>query len=125
MCGGELTSSTVGPTEHDRDIELTTGHVADLGRVVDDLVNRHEGEVERHEFNNRAKTTHCGPDGQAAEAVLGNRGVDDALGTELVQHAFTDFVGSIVLGDFFTQEEYTLVAHHFLGHSRSQGLTEL
>jgi len=39
--------------DHERDVELTAGHVQQRGRVVEDLVEREQAEVHGHDLDDR------------------------------------------------------------------------
>ena len=65
--------------EDDRHGELAAAHVPHVGRVVDDLVDRHQAEAEGHELDDRPQPDHRRADADAREALLGDRRVDDPL----------------------------------------------
>ena len=59
------------------------------------------------------------------KARLGDRRVDDAALAEFLQHAPAHLVGAVVLRDFLTHEEDTLVTSHLLAHGLAEGIAEL
>ncbi len=120
MLGADTGSGTVRATKHDRSAHLAAGHVERLGSGVDDLVDRLHGEVEGHELDDRLQAGHRGTDADAGEAVLGDRGVDDAASAEFLQQTLGDLVGALVFGHFLAHDEDVVVGAHFLGHGVAQ-----
>ncbi len=112
----------VGAAEHDRAAHLAARHVQCLGRGVDDLVHRLHGEIEGHELDDRPQPVQRRAHRHAGEAVLGDRRVDHALGTELVQQALADFVGALILRDLLADQEHIGVAAHLQRHGVAQRL---
>ncbi len=112
----KLSGRPVGATEDDWDIELAARHVAHVGRVVDNLIEGHEREVERHELDDGPEPVHRRPNAEPRKSELTNRRVDDPVGPEVIEHALAYLVGAIVLGHLFPNEEDVVVALHFLGH---------
>src|SRR3546814_11825491 len=92
MLSGDPRRGAVGPPKDDRAAHLAAGHVAGLGGGVDELVNRLPGEIEGHELAERPQSAGGGTDATPGEPVLGNRGVDDALRAEFVEHTLAALV---------------------------------
>lgn len=109
MLGGDTGGETVGATEGDVAGLDTAGHVVRLRGGVDDLIDGLHGEVEGHELAlvslesrpesltsndtyDRVKTREGSTDSQTGETGLGNRRVNDSLGTESIQQALGDLV---------------------------------
>ena len=101
----ELCGRAARAAEHDRQLELPARHLPDLGRVVDDLIDRDEREVQGHELDDRPQPDHRRADADAGEAALGDRRVDDALLAELLQQALRHLVGAVVVADLLAHEE--------------------
>ena len=120
MLGGDAGGGAVRAAEHHRRFHLAAGHVERLRRRVEDLVDRLHGEVEGHELDDRLEAGERGADAEACEAVLGDRRIDHALRTELLQQALRDLVGALILGDLLAHHEDVLVAAHLLGHGVAQ-----
>src|SRR5690606_528000 len=89
--GQLLASPTREPDDHGH-LHFATEHGVDLGRVVHDLVDRHEAEVERHDLDDRTEPEHGGADGSTHEAFLGDGCVYDALRAEVLQQPCCDLV---------------------------------
>src|SRR6059036_64689 len=120
MLGPQLVRRRARAPDHDGDAELSSGHVADLRRVVDDLIHRQEGKVERHHLDDRAESRHGRPDGQAGEAQLGDRRVHDATRTKFFQEPLADLEGALVIGHILPYQEDSVVPAHLL----AQGLVQ-
>ena len=116
MLRAEHTARAVGSAKDHRNRKLTAGHVQHLRRVIDDLIDRHQAEVPRHEFNDGPQSAHGRADAQSRETLFGNRRVDDPAFAELFEHTLTDFVRALVVADFFAHQKYVGVAFHFFGH---------
>ena len=78
-------------------------HVVRVGEKVDELHLDHWP----HAHVGRARR-------RADNADLGDRRVDDALLTELVEQSFRDLERAAVLADVFAETKHVLVAFHFL-----------
>ncbi|KAG0770675.1 hypothetical protein G6F22_017203 [Rhizopus arrhizus] len=65
-------------TPHQRHVGRAVEQVADLARLVQQLVARHQEEVAVHQFHHRAQARQRRARGQAAEAVFSDRGVHQA-----------------------------------------------
>jgi len=123
--GAELVGDAVTAAEDDRDLVLAARHVADVGGVVDDLVDADPGEAPGHELDDGSQAHAGSADAQAREGGFGDGRVDDALGPVFFEHSFGDFISAVVLGDFLAHEEDVFVAVHFLGHGVAEGVSEL
>ena len=102
--------------EHDRHRELPGRHLVDLRRVVDDLIDRDEREVEGHELDDRTQPDHGRADADAGEAHLRDRRVDHAPLREVLQQALRHLVRALVVPDLLAHEEDVVVAIHLLAH---------
>ena len=120
MLRADTSGGTVGATEDHGRAHLAAGHVERLGRGVDDLIHRLHGEVEGHELDNRAQTAKGRANTDPGKAMFGDRRVDHPFGAEFVQHPLGDFIGALVLRDFFAHEEDIFVAAHLFGHGITQ-----
>jgi hypothetical protein len=70
VLGGELAAGAGGHADHQRHVELATGHVAQGGRVVEDLVQGQQAEVDRHDLHDRAQTAKGGTDARPHDGRL-------------------------------------------------------
>ena len=119
MLRANTSGGTVRSTEDDRAWDISSGHIMRLAGGIDDLVDGLHGEVESHELasirvevNSLVESTHLrdvhwseasqsSTSRNTREPHLGNRCVDDALLTKLVQQTFGDLlthVGTQKLG---------------------------
>ena len=99
--GGELMGDAIAAAEDDGQLELSAGHVADVGGVVHELVHANQREGPGHELDDGSQSAHSSADAQAGKTGFADGRVNDALGTKARQHPFGDFVGAIVFGHFF------------------------
>ena len=121
MGGADVGAAVGGAAEDDRAVDQAAGHVADVGGVVEDLVEGDGVEAEEHQFHDRTQAEHRGADAHADEPGLADRRVDDAFRAVLGQHALGDLVGAVELGDFLAQQDDVRVALDFLGHGGPEG----
>src|SRR5690606_12099810 len=85
--GADVGAAVGGAADDDRAGDLAAGHVADVGRVVHDLVVGDGEEGPEHEQHDGADAEHGGANAHADEAGLGDGGVDDAPAAILLEHA--------------------------------------
>jgi hypothetical protein len=76
----ELAACSGGHADDERDIELAAGHVQQRRRVVEDLVEGQQREVDRHDLDDRSHPAHRRADARADERRLRERGVADRSG---------------------------------------------
>ena len=88
------------------------------------MIDRLHGEIEGHEFNDRAQTTHCGAGADACKSIFRDRSIDDPLGPEFIQQALRDLVRTLILGHFLAHDEHAFVLAHFFGHGVAQSFTD-
>jgi hypothetical protein len=79
VLAADLARARVRPAEDDGAVELPAGHLPDLRRVVQDLVERDGAEVPRHELDDGPQPDHRRADADARRTPLGDGRVDDAL----------------------------------------------
>ena len=91
-------------------VELAAGHVQQGGGVVQDLVEREQAEVDRHDLDDRPHPAERGADAGADERRLRQRRVADPLRAELLQQAEADREAAAVAADVLAHEEDPLVA---------------
>ena len=83
----ELVAGALGHAHDQRHARLAAEHVVDVRGVVDDLVEREQREVDRHQLDDGAQARHRRADAHADDRVLGDRRVAHALLAELLQQA--------------------------------------
>ena len=120
MLSGDAAGGTVRASKDNRAPHLAAGHIQRLGGRVDDLVDGLHGEIERHEFDHRPQIAKGGPDPETGKALLGDRRVDDPLGTEFGKQALGHLVGTLIFGHFLAHDKDTVIGAHFLGHRITQ-----
>ena len=121
MGGADIGSAVCGAANHDWAVDETSTHVADLTRIVDDLIPCHIGEAPEHEFHHGADAQHGGADTHADEAGFANWSINHALVAEALPEAFGDFVGAVVLSHFFSDDDDIFVTDDFLGEGVIEG----
>ena len=65
----------------------------------------------------------CSTDSKAAEAGLCDRSINHPFGAKAVEEALCDFVGAIVLRDFFSEYEDFVVCFQLFGQSFIEGVS--
>ena len=101
--------------DDDGDVYLSAGHVADVGGIVQDLIERHRVEAPEHELNDGADAEHGGADAQSDKTRLADRRVDDALRPEAGQQALADLISALELPHLLTHEDDVGIAFQFFG----------
>ena len=122
MLGGELAAGAGRHADHQRHAELVARHVAHRGRGVEDLVEREQAEIHRHQLDDRAHAGHRGADARAGEAGLRQRRVANALGTELGQQPLAHRVAAAIAADVLAHQEHALVAPQRVADRLAHGL---
>jgi hypothetical protein len=101
---------------------LPAGHVQDSRGVVDDLVEREQAKVDRHDLDDWAHPVHRGADSSAHERGFGEWGVADAFGAEFVEQALGHREGAAVTADIFAHHEHARVADEGIADRLPHGL---
>ena len=83
---------------------------AERRRVVHDLVEREQAEVDRHDLDDRPHAAERRADAGADERRLRQRRVADALRAELLEQALADREAAAVAADVLAHQEDALVA---------------
>src|SRR6516162_4356415 len=73
----ELAACPGRHANHNRYFELPARHVADRRRVVDDLVECQEAEIDRHDLDDRTHSAKRGANPGADKSRFGERGIAD------------------------------------------------
>ena len=110
-----------GAADDDRTVDLATAHVADVGGVVEDLVEGDRVERPEHELHNGADAEHRGAETHTDEAGLANGRIHDAGRAEFFEQALGDFISTIELCDFFAEHDDVGVTSEFLGEGVANG----
>ncbi|GAA0922537.1 hypothetical protein GCM10009559_06150 [Pseudonocardia zijingensis] len=110
MLGGELAAGAGRDPHDERYGELAARHVQQGGGVVEDLVEREQAEVHRHDLDDRPHPAQGGADPGADERRLRQRGVPDPFGPELLEQALAHREAAAVAADVLAHQEHALVA---------------
>ena len=111
------------PQDHG-DIALTAGHIADLGGLIEQGVGALGGKIVIHQLHHGAHPPDRGAHGHAHEALLGNGGVDDAVGAEFLQKALGDGEHVAHDGHILAHDENLFVPEHLLVQGLANGLAD-
>ncbi len=106
----QLVAGALGHAHDERHADLAAEHVVDVGRVVDDLVEREQREVDRHQLDHRPQPGHRGADAHADDRVLGDRRVAHAPLAELLQQPGGHLEGAAEHADVLAHQQHALVA---------------
>ena len=90
MLRGGAEAGAVHGADHERGHRLAAEHVAELGRLVEDLVEADPHEVDEHQLGDGAKAGRGGTGGGADEGRFGDRRIENALAAEFAHQAFGD-----------------------------------
>ncbi len=118
VLGRSTETGTDHGADHHRGFGLAAEHVAELGRLVEDLVKTHPHEVDEHQLGNRAHAASRGANGRTHIGALGQRCVEQAVAMFGVQ-AFGD-TQHTAPGVFFTLA--ASAAHNVLAHHDHAGI---
>ena len=118
----ELVPRALRHAHDQRHRDLTAEHVVDVRRVVDDLVEGQEREVDRHQLDHRAQPGHGRSHAHADDRVLRDRGVAHAPLAELLQQPRRDLEGAPEHADVLAHEHHALIAAQLLAQRRAQRL---
>jgi hypothetical protein len=119
---GQLRAGTARRANHERHAHLAAEHVLNLRGVVDDLVHRHQDEVDRHDLDHRPQAHHGGADAGADEPLFRDRGLAHAHGAVLLPQAGRDLVGALEPADLLAHQEHVGVALELLVERLAQRL---
>ena len=122
MLCGELAPTAGRHADHERDRELAARHVADGGRVVENLVEREQAEVDRHHLDDRAHARECRADAGADERRFREWRVADTLLAEFREQPHAHRIAASVAPDVLAHQEHTRIALQRLTQRRAHCL---
>ena len=93
---------TVGTSENDWAVGVTSRHVSGFSSVVNDLTERLCREVKSHKFNDWSKSVVGSTDTQSSKSYLRDRSINNSLVAELLPETVRDLVRTVVLGNLLT-----------------------
>lgn len=70
--------------------------------------------VHSHEFNDRNQPHKGGSDGNTCKACLCDGSIPESLRSVLIDESFSNFIGPVVVGDFFSDDEDVGISGEFL-----------
>ena len=110
VLGSELATGTGGHADDERHVALPTGHVQQRGRVVDDLVEGEQAEVDRHDLDDRPHPADGRTDACTDECRLRQGCVTDSLGPELLEQPEAHGEAATVTADVLAHQEHPVIA---------------
>src|SRR5437588_9478134 len=90
MLRGGAAASADHRADHHRGLCLAAEHVAELGGLVEDLVEADAEEIAEHQFGDRSEAGDRGAGGGAHDRGFGDRRVDDARLAKFADEALGD-----------------------------------
>lgn len=69
------------------------------------MVDRLKSKVHRHELHDRSKPHESSSAADTSEAAFCNGSVPKSLGAVLIDESFSDFVGSMIVGNLLSDNE--------------------
>ena len=106
--------AAVGRADHQRQGDLSIGHVAGLGDLVGDHVPGNAEEVAEHQLGHRAQAGHRGAHGRTDDRLLADRRVAHPIGPELREQPFRGLEHAAGRGDVLAEHHDRRVALHLL-----------
>jgi hypothetical protein len=122
VLGAKTGATSVGGADHEGEAHLTAGHVTALGDLVRDDVPANGEKVGEHDLGDDRHPGHGRPHRRPQDRLLGDRGVPDALGPELVDQADRGLEHATGCGDVLAQHHQGRVASHLLGDAVGHGV---
>ena len=110
MLGGKLAAGAGRHADDERHAELISRHVAHGGRGIENLVEREQAEIHRHQFDDRAHAGHRRTDAGTGEPGFRQRRIADPLGAEFGQQALAHRVAAAVAADVLAHQKHALIA---------------
>ena len=110
VLGGGAGAGARRHPHHQRHRGLAAEHVAQLRRLVDDLLHRERGEVGELELEDRAQAGQRRADRDAGAAELGDRRVHHPVRAEAVDEIAGHLEGAAVDADVLAHQDHPLVA---------------
>ncbi len=118
MGWAELMACALGHADHQRHRHLAAEHVANVRRAVDDLVERQQREVDRHQLDDRSQSAHRRAHADSDDRVLRDRRVANTALVELLQQTVGDLERAAEHADVLAQQQHALVALQLLAQRR-------
>lgn len=112
VLGAQLPARPGGHPDHQGDVELPAGHVQEGSRVVHDLVQGQQAEVDRHDFHDGPHAAERRADARPHKAGFGQGRVADAFRPEFLEKSQADSEAAPVRPHVLTHEEHAFVALH-------------
>src|SRR5216684_6225951 len=116
----ELMACALRCAYNHRHLGVAAEHVMNLGGVVDDLIDREQAEIDRHQLDNWLEPAHRGADSGADYREFRNRRVTDALFAVDSKQPVGDLECAAEVTDLLAHDEDALIAVEFI----AQGLVE-
>src|SRR5271165_851757 len=92
-------------SDHQWHRELATRHVWDRGGIVDDLIEREQAEIDRHDLDDRPHAGECRADTGADKSALRKRRIAYPLLAEFVEQSLSHGVATAVSADILAHDE--------------------
>ena len=122
MLRRELPSCARRHPDDERHVALAAGHVQQRCGVVEDLVQREQAEVDRHDLDDGPHSAERCPDACSSKSVLRQRRIANAVGAELLQQSEADTVRTAIRADVLTHQKDPLVVQQCLADRSTHGL---
>ena len=115
VLGAEAQARAVAGPDDQRAADHAVGHVARLRDLVGDEVPAHREEVREHDLGDGPQPRHRRSHGGAEDGLLGDRRVDDPVGSELLEQPGGGLEDAPGPAHVLTEEHDGLVSAHLLG----------
>ena len=122
MLGSKLAAGTGRHADHQRHAELISRHVAHRRRSVEDLIERQQAEIHRHQLDDRTHAGHRRSDAGAGKSGFRQRRIANPLRAEFGEQPMTHRVAAAVAADVLTHQKNALVALDRIAKGRAHRL---
>src|SRR5690349_2072316 len=123
MLGAVAAAPTLLCTYHDWDGHRSARHITKLGRLVDDLVGGHQGEIHEQQFDYRPHPGHRRANAQTYKTGLTDRRVAHALRAKFIDQILGHAKDTAVMSDVFPHKEDARIHPHLLTERFIQSLS--
>ncbi len=123
MLGSNCSCWAVEASEYNSSTENACAHVRSFSTAVDDMIDSLKGEVPCHVLNDGLESHERGSNGKSSETSFSDWCVSDSVSSVLINKALCDFVGTLILPNFLTDDKSFGIVSQLFIKGRVQSLS--